>query len=74
MKNIYFNEEHLMLESMVRDFANQELKPIAQDIDRHSRFPEDSIKKIADLGLMGIPWPEKYNGGGMDTLSLVIVI
>ncbi len=74
MRNIYFNEEHLMLESMVRDFANQELKPLAQDIDKYSRFPEDSIKKIADLGLMGIPWPEKYNGGGMDTLSLVIVI
>jgi len=74
MKNIYFNEEHLMLESMVRDFANQELKPIAQDIDKYSKFPKDSIKKISNLGLMGIPWPEKYNGGGMDTLSLVIVI
>ena len=74
MKNIYFNEEHLMLESMVRDFASQELKPIAQDIDKYSKFPKDSIKKISSLGLMGIPWPEKYNGGGMDTLSLVIVI
>ena len=72
--NIYFNEEHTLLRKMVRDFSNEELKPLAQDIDKNSTFPYESIKKIADLGLMGIPWPEKYGGAGMDNLSLVIAI
>jgi len=72
--SIYFNEEHALLRKMVRDFSNEELKPLAQDIDKNSIFPQESIKKIADLGLMGIPWPEEYGGGGMDNLSLVIAI
>ena len=72
--SIYFNEEHALLRKMVRDFSNEELKPLAQDIDKNSIFPQESIKKIADLGLMGIPWPEEYGGGGMDILSLVIAI
>ena len=49
--NIYFNEEHLLLRKMVRVFSNEELKPLAQDIDKNSTFPEESIKKIADLDL-----------------------
>ena len=72
--SIYFNEEHTLLRKMVRDFSNEELKPLAQDIDKNSTFPEESIKKIADLGLMGIPWSEEYGGAGMDNLSLVIAI
>ena len=43
MSNIYLKEEHLLLQKMVRDFSNQELKPIAQDIDRYSQFPKESI-------------------------------
>ena len=74
MSNIYLKEEHLLLQKMVRDFSNQELKPIAQDIDKYSRFPEESIKKISELGLMGIPWSPEYGGAGMDNLSLVIAI
>ena len=74
MSSIYLKEEHLLLQKMVRDFSNQELKPIAQDIDKYSQFPKESIDKISKLGLMGIPWPEKYGGGGMDNLSLVIAI
>ena len=72
--NIYFTEEHLLLRKMVKDFSKNELKPIAQKIDKNSEFPFESIKKISDLGLMGIPWDEKYNGSGMDYLSLVIAI
>ena len=74
MSNIYLKEEHLLLQQMVRDFSNQELKPIAQDIDKYSQFPKGSIKKISELGLMGIPWSPEYGGGGMDNLSLVIAI
>ena len=74
MESIYFTEEHILLQKMVKDFAQNELGPIANEIDSKSIFPEKSIKKLSDLGLMGIPWDPKYNGAGMDTLSLVIVI
>ena len=74
MDSIYFTEEHILLKKMVREFALNELAPLAQKIDSNSIFPKESIKKLSDLGLMGIPWETKYNGGGMDTLSLVIVI
>ena len=53
MNWIYFNEEHIALRNMVRDFANNEIKPLAQKIDETGLFPMESIKKMADLGLMG---------------------
>ena len=74
MNWIYFNEEHLMLRRMVREFAINEIKPLSQKIDQEGLFPIESIKKMADLGLMGIPWDSKYGGNDMDTLSLVIAI
>ena len=74
MNSIYFNEEHLMLQKMVREFAINEIKPLAQTIDEQGIFPKESIKKMAELGLMGIPWEDKYGGNNMDTLSLVIAI
>ena len=70
----YFSEEHLMLQQMVKEFADKEIKPAAQEIDSQSKFPKDIINKMSDLGLLGIPWDEKYGGNGMDTLSLVIAI
>jgi alkylation response protein AidB-like acyl-CoA dehydrogenase len=73
MNWIYFNEEHIMLRNMVREFAKNEIKPLAQDIDK-GIFPKESIDKMAGLGLMGIPWSDKYGGTNMDTLSLVIAI
>ena len=73
MNWIYFNEEHIMLRNMVREFAKNEIKPLAQDIDK-GIFPKESIDKMAALGLMGIPWSDKYGGTNMDTLSLVIAI
>ena len=74
MKQIYFSEEHIMLRDMVREFAQNEVKPIAREIDKSSRFPKENIQKMSDLGLMGIPWEEKYGGTGMDTMALVIAI
>ncbi len=74
MEQLYFTEEHKMLRDMVRDFARNEVKPLAQKLDEKGRFPYESVKKMAELGLMGIPWAEKYGGTGMDTLALVIVI
>ena len=70
---IYFNEEHILLRDMVREFAVNEIRPNAQNIDT-GIFPTENIEKMAELGLMGIPWEEKYGGNGMDTLALVIAI
>ena len=70
---IYFKEEHILLRDMVREFAVNEIRPNAQDIDT-GVFPTENIEKMAELGLMGIPWDEKYGGNGMDTLALVIAI
>ena len=50
MDNIYFKEEHLLLQKMIREFSNKELKPIAQTIDKDSIFPKESIKKLSELG------------------------
>ncbi len=74
MEKLYFKEEHFMLRDMVREFSKKELLPIAQKLDESSSFPHESINKMRELGLMGIPWSEKYNGTGMDTLALVIAI
>ena len=74
MEELYFTEEHKMLRDMVREFAKNEVSPRAQDLDEKGLFPYESVKKMADLGLMGIPWDEKYGGTGMDTLALVIAI
>jgi len=74
MEQLYFTEEHRMLRDMVRDFARNEVKPLAQELDEGGGFPHESVKKMAELGLMGIPWDEKYGGTGMDTMALVIAI
>ena len=74
MEEQYFSEEHYILRDMVRDFAKTELAPIAQEIDNSGSFPEESLKKMGKLGLLGIPWLEQYGGYGMDTLALVIAI
>ncbi len=74
MDQLYFTEEHKMLRDMVRDFARNEVKPLAQELDEKGGFPYESVKKMAELGLMGIPWDEKYGGTGMDTMALVIAI
>jgi len=74
MEQLYFTEEHKMLRDMVRDFARNEVKPLAQELDERGGFPHESVKKMAELGLMGIPWDEKYGGTGMDTMALVIAI
>ena len=63
-----------MLRDMVKEFALNEVRPVSSKIDKESIFPADNIKKMAELGLMGIPWDQKYLGTGMDTRALVIAI
>ena len=57
-------EEQKMLKTMLRDFAVKELEPVAAQIDESSEFPAEQVKKIADLGLMGLTIPEEYGGNG----------
>jgi len=70
----YFQEEHYMLRDMVHDFAANEIAPIAEEIDKNERFPSELIPKLAELGLLGIPFSEEYGGAGMDTLAYTLVI
>lgn len=67
-------EDQKMLKTMVRDFAEKELEPIAAQIDEEARFPAESIKKMAELGIIGLPLPEKYGGGGGGTTEFAIAI
>ena len=65
-------EDQKMLRAMVQDFADKELEPIAAQIDEESRYPAENVKKMAELGLMGIPFPEEYGGSGGGALGFVI--
>ena len=67
-------EEQKMLKTMVQDFATKELEPIAAQIDEESRFPAESIKKMAELGLTGLGLPEEYGGSGGGATELCIAI
>ena len=66
--------EQRLLRDTVRDFARQEVAPVAEELDREKRFPYEIVAKMGELGLMGIPFPEEYGGGGADTLSYVLAV
>lgn len=67
-------EEHLAVKSAARDFAEQVLKPGVIDRDRNSKFPEDEVKLMAEMGFLGMMVSPEYGGNGMDTLSYVIAM
>lgn len=68
------NEEHENLRKKVREFAEEEVKPIAFMLDQENKFPSEAIKKLADIGMMGIPYPKKYGGAGLDVISYAIAV
>jgi alkylation response protein AidB-like acyl-CoA dehydrogenase len=70
----YFDDDHLMIREMVREFARNEIAPVAGQYDQESRFPWENVKKMAELGLMGVPWSEELGGAGMDYISYIIAI
>ncbi|MGN7408204.1 acyl-CoA dehydrogenase [Sporosarcina sp. SAFN-010] len=72
--NFTLSEEHEMIRKMVRDFAENEVAPTAAERDEEERFDMDLFKKMAELGLTGIPWPEEYGGIGSDYLAYVIAV
>jgi len=74
MEDRYFDENHRMIREMVRDFAQNEIAPVAGELDRSGEFPWENVKKMGELGLFGIPWPEELGGAGMDGIAYLIVI
>jgi len=74
MDTLFFNEEHEMIRDMVRDFAKNEIEPVARELDAKGEFPATLVKQMGELGLMGIPVPEEYGGGGMDTVSYATAV
>jgi len=71
---LYFSEQHLATREMVRQFARDEIAPTAAKHDADATFPWENIRKMGELGLLGVPWPEELGGAGLDLLSFMIVI
>ncbi len=70
----YLTEEHKMIQQAARDFARKEIAPIAAEYDESGDFPLETIRKMGELGLMGIEVPEEYDGPGMDTMAYVLAL
>jgi alkylation response protein AidB-like acyl-CoA dehydrogenase len=68
------NEEQLMIRQAARDFAQQELKPGVIERDEHQKFPAEQVKKLGELGFLGMMVDPKYNGSGLDAISYVLVM
>jgi len=74
MVDFELSEDQRMIRDMARDFADKELKPIAERLDRESEWPAEIFKKMGELGLMGMILPEKYNGAELDPISYVLAL
>jgi len=72
--NFDLSPEHELIRKTVRDFAEAKVAPVAEELDREHRFPYGLVTEMAELGLMGMPIPEEYGGGGTDTLSYAIAV
>ncbi|MEA2386303.1 MAG: short-chain 2-methylacyl-CoA dehydrogenase, partial [Thermoleophilaceae bacterium] len=67
-------DEQEDIRRLVRDFAQQEVRPVAEELDREKRFPYEIVQKLGGLGLMGVPYPEEYGGAGAGYLAYAIVV
>ncbi len=68
------SDEQRLFRDTVRDFARGEVAPVAEELDRTKAFPYELVKKMGELGFMGIPFPEEYGGGGADTMSYALAV
>jgi alkylation response protein AidB-like acyl-CoA dehydrogenase len=71
---LMLREEHHQVREMVRRFAEDVVAPRARELDETETFPHEAVKQMGELGLMGLPYPEKYGGAGMDTLAYAIAV
>ena len=69
--NFHLSEEEQEILDMLHDFSLKEVAPIAAEVDENERFPEETWHKLADMGMMGVPYPEEYGGAGMSYLSYI---
>ena len=67
-------DEQKAIQSLAREFAQDEVRPRAEEMDREESFPYDLVKKMAELGFMGLPFPEEYGGSGADTVSYALAV
>ncbi len=72
--DLHLSDEHRMIRDMARDFAQKEIAPIAARYDETGEFPHETIRKMGEMGFMGIEVPEVYGGVGMDTLAYVLAL
>jgi alkylation response protein AidB-like acyl-CoA dehydrogenase len=68
------SDDHRLIQETVRDFARNEVAPVAEELDREKRFPYEIVAKLGELGLMGIPFPEEYGGAGGDSLAYALAV
>ncbi|HXG30802.1 MAG TPA: acyl-CoA dehydrogenase family protein, partial [Thermodesulfobacteriota bacterium] len=71
---IELTDEQHMIRDLARDFAKNEIKPVSGDLDREGRFPSELVRRLGELGFMGIFIPEEYGGSGLDTFSYVLAL
>jgi butyryl-CoA dehydrogenase len=72
--NVELGDEQKMVQAVAREFAAKEVRPIAAAIDREARFPHETVRRMGELGLMGIGIPEAYGGAGADTVAYVVAL
>jgi len=70
----FLREDHLQVREMARKFADEVVAPRARDLDENECFPTETVKQMAELGFLGLPYPEKYGGAGMDMLAYAIAV
>jgi len=72
--NFDLSDEQKAIRDLARDFARNEVKPLAEAMDRDEAFPYDLVRKLASMGFMGLPFPEQYGGAGADTVSYALAV
>lgn len=72
--NFHLSPQHAALQKMFRQFAQQDVKPLAAEIDEQERFPQENFEKMAAMGMLGIPMPKEAGGAGADTLAYALAV
>ena len=72
--NFQLSKEHEMARQLFRNFAVEEVEPLAQEIDEEERFPVETVEKMSKYGFMGIPFPKEYGGQGCDYLTYAMAV
>jgi alkylation response protein AidB-like acyl-CoA dehydrogenase len=73
-ESLYFTNQHYALRDMVREFAREHVAPVASELDDRGEFPWDNVKRMGELGLLGVPWPEALGGAGFDYIAYILTI